>query len=449
MFSIPIRFLLALLIGAIVGLERESSGSNDRTTSIGGIRTYALAALLGAAAGFFYTEGINVLVILLTSFVGLATLIYYFLGSYLTKRLGLTSEISFLITFILGFMAMLTSIPLQLVVIVLVVTLLILSLKSGTKNFVGKISKTELQSFISYALIALVILPILPNIAIRVSDIPFLAPLLSGFGVSLGEFANLEIFNPRKIWFIVALVTGIDVFGYLLGKFFGDKKSFTLASFVGGFISSTSTTQSLAQKSKRSGTVNAFVGAAFLANMASFFQIFLLVGPINGAWLASITPTVLIIIAAAAGLAILFFMTRDRKGGSAKATEKVTTADPTKDQDKKIFALKPAIKFACILIAVKLLTKVCLILFGQSGFMISSIIASFAGIDAIVINLADMAGKVITFKTALLTFILVNATNLLSKSFYAFIQGNRAFAVRFTIGVGVIVAASFVGLLLV
>ena len=109
----------------------------------------------------------------------------------------------------------------------------------------------------------------------------------------------------------------------------------------------------------------------------------------------------------------------------------------------------PAVKFAVLLICVKLVTKISLILFGQSGFLISSIIASFAGIDAIVINLADMAGKTITFQFALLTFILVNATNLLSKSLYSHLQGSRKFAVRFFISVLVIIAASFVGLLFV
>ena len=441
MFSIPIRLLLALLIGAIIGLERESDGQGSRASSVGGIRTYALAALLGALAGFFQAEGVPVLFFAITGFMVVATLVYYIIGSLMTKRLGLTSEISFLITFLLGFMAMSDIISPQLVVTVLVVTLLILSLKSTTKRFMGGVSKYEVQSFISYGLIALVILPLLPDTAVRMSDIPYLQTILSGYSVGLGEFANLEIFNPRKIWFIVALVTGIDVAGYMLGKVFGNKKSFTIASLVGGFISSTSTTQSLAQKSKRSGIVNPFVGAAILANMTSFLQVFLLVGPINSLWLVAITPTLLAIILASGLIGGIYLVKDDNKKVEGGTREDVV-------KDKKIFALKPAVKFACLLIAVKLVTKVCLILFGNYGFIISSVIASFAGIDAIVLNLADMAGKLISFKTALFTFILVNATNLLSKSVYTFLQSSRAFAVRFFVSVLVIIAASFVGIVL-
>lgn len=444
MLSLPLRFLFALLIGAIIGLERESSRHDSEhdseNTSAGGIRTYALISMLGAMAGFFYLKDIQPMFLLLSVFAAVLVLVYYGVGSYTSKHFGMTNEISILITFVLGFLAMFDSASTQLVVILLVVTLLILSLKSQTKQLVNGISASEIRSFISYALIALVVLPILPNTPITIAKIPFIPQLLSSYGVDLGQFATLEIFNPRKLWFIVALVTGIDVFGYLLGKLVGTKKSFTLTSFVAGFISSTSATASLARKSKKINAVQALVGAALLANLASFFQIFLLVGPINGAFLVALTPTLFAIIIATAICAFYFFIRKDKKTSTTKNTEK------SKDEQRKIFALKPAIKFACILIVVKLVTKISLILFGTSGFMVSSIIASVAGIDAIVINLADLAGKAITFETAILTFILVNATNLFTKSFFSFVGGNRSFAVRFLSSVVVIVIVSFVGL---
>ena len=91
----------------------------------------------------------------------------------------------------------------------------------------------------------------------------------------------------------------------------------------------------------------------------------------------------------------------------------------------------PALKFAGILIVIKIATKICLIVFGQSGFIISSMFASFAGIDAIIVNLAEMAGLSITFKFALTTFLMINATNLLSKSVYSYMQGSRQFAFLF------------------
>jgi uncharacterized membrane protein (DUF4010 family) len=63
------------------------------------------------------------------------------------------------------------------------------------------------------------------------------------------------------------------------------------------------------------------------------------------------------------------------------------------------------------------------------------------------VNLADMAGHTITFKFAFLTFLIINATNLLSKSGYSYLQGDRRFALRFLMSMLVIIAASVAGLL--
>ena len=75
---------------------------------------------------------------------------------------------------------------------------------------------------------------------------------MQGFNVDLGEFDNLDLINPRKIWMVVVLITGIDVFGYILGRIVGKKSGFAVTSFMAGFVSSTSATQSLPQRSKYS-----------------------------------------------------------------------------------------------------------------------------------------------------------------------------------------------------
>ncbi len=443
MESLPFLLLISVLVGAAIGFERESRGDVDKPGQAGGIRTFALVSLLGGLTGFFYLINqlwvAGFLALVLGSFV----LLYYKIGSTITGHTGLTNELSIVFTFVIGFLLTSNLLITQLTIALLVVLLLILSLKHETKNFMKGISNHETEAFISYAIIALVILPFLPNEGISLGQIPYLSQLLDGYQISLGEWANLELLNPRKVWFVVVLITGIDVVGHILGRLVGEKRSFGLASFVGGFISSTSTTQSLAQKSKSTGMVNGLVGAAVLANLASFFQVFLLVGPLNREWLVNLTPTLLCIIVAAAIMSVIFW-----KMPEPKTSVKPNKADP-ETKEKKIFALAPAIKFAGLLIVVKLITKICLILFGQTGFMISSVIASLAGIDAVTVNLADLSGGLIAMQMATVTFILVNATNLLSKSFYAFLQGSRAFALKFFLSVLVIIGASLVGIFFV
>lgn len=438
--SLLLKIILSVLLGAAIGLERESGNINNDKNSAGGIRTFSLISLLGTLTGIFYINNFLLLAGIITIIFFILIIIYYTLSSNTTKDFGLTSEISIIFTFLLGLLMAVGIIPMQIILVIFVILMLVLSLKSKTKIIVAGISRNEISAFISYAIIALVILPFLPNVGYTLSNIPFLSSFLQSLNFDLGKFANLELINPRKIWLVVVLVTGIDVFGYFLGRIVGNKKSFSLTSFVGGFVSSTSVTQSLAHKSKNTTAVNYLVGAALLANMASFFQLFLLIGPLNAKWLIAATPTILILIITSGFLSLFFLRKKDIEKDAPEKAEVSQT---------KIFALMPALKFACILIVVKIITKTCLILFGQSGFIISSVIASFVGLDAIILSLAEMAGGIITFKFALFTLILVNATNLLSKSFFSFLQGNRKFAFKFFSSVLLIITLSFAGLLLI
>src|SRR3989339_1170435 len=435
MFSgLLVKLILSIIFGATIGLERE--GSKQGAGAIGGMRTYSLIALMGALAGIFFTHNLSSLALLVVGGFLVLLISYYIVGSSTVHDFGITSELSVVITFLIGLLLILDTVPLQIIVVIFVILMLILSLKSKTKQIVVGVSRQELQSFISYAIIALVVLPFLPDVAYKLKDLPILPEILQGLNVDLGQFNTLDLINPRKIWMVVALITGIDVFGYILGRIVGNKKGFALTSFMAGFISSTSATQSLAQKSKKTSFVNHLVGAAILANLASFLQIFLLVGPLNPKWLISIAPSILIMILTAGLIAIILFKKKE-----AKAT--ATVEEKTKG---KIFSLMPALKFASILIVVKIATKICLMLFGQSGFVISSVIASFAGLDAILVTLAEMAGHTITYKFAFLTFLLVNATNLLSKTIYSYIQGSRQFAFKFMISAIAIIGASSIWL---
>lgn len=437
--SLPIKFLLAIIAGVIIGIERSGSFTGDKSGAAGGIRTFSLICLLGAITGVFFLNNLSLLLALNFGIFFLLLVSYYIAGSFLTRSFGITNELSYLYVFLIGFFIVSEILPLQLTISVLVVLTAILAFKEKSRNILLGISRVELESFIIYALIALVVLPFLPNVGYKLSDISFITNILSSYNVDFSKFSNLELFNPRKIWLIVVLVTGIDVFGYILKKIVGSKKGFAMTSFVAGFISSTSTTQALAQRSKKETFFSHLLGAALLANLASFFQIFLLVGPVNNQWLVFITPIILLLILSSGALSIFFLLKK----------EKNTKAKSSPDKETKIFSLLPALKFAGILIIVKIVTKISLITFGQSGFVLSSIIASFAGLDAILINLADMAGKGITFQFALLTFILVNASNLLSKSVYSFLQGSRKFAINFFFSVLFIIALSLVGFILI
>lgn len=450
------NLLIALLLGAAIGLERQSSRQSDFESDFDeaidpGIRTFSLIGLLGCLSAVLYVNQLPIVFVLSSSAFVILLCAHYILSSITTKHFGFTTELSLVLTFLIGVCAGTNVIPLQITVATAVVVIVVLSLKGRSEMLVSEVNRSERESFISYAIVALVILPFLTDTTYTLGDLPVVSSIFKGLNIDFKRFENLELLNPQNLWFIVVLITGIDIVGYIMSKFVGKERGFALTSFAGGFVSSTLTTISLAQKSAQIGAkqskdtanINYLVGAAVLANQASFFQIMLLVGPLNSNWLIAILPTLSIMVITSTLLAIYFLKWKGNKQELNENGKDVST------EEAKIFSIVSAMKFALLLLSVKVITNFCLIIFGKTGFIISSIIASFAGIDAILINLAGMAGGSLTFEFALFTFILVNATNLLAKCIYCYLQGSKSFTLNFLLSCIVIVTTSFLGFLFV
>lgn len=444
--SIPIKLLLSLLLGSVIGLEREAyekeiekkPNYNHGRGSLG-IRSFALITFLGTVAGLLEKNFFSLFLIVSIAFMALL-IAYYIIGSIFTQDNGITTELAILLSFLVGIFIALEIFPIQLIVAIVVVVVMILSIKERLQLIVAGIKQHELHAFISYAIIALVILPFLPNISYSLSNLPGLFNILTAFNINLGKIAGIEIINPFNLWRVVAIITGVEVIGYLLQKAVGQKKGLLLTSIAGGFISSTSTTQSLANQSNKSKNIDRLTGAAVFANLSSFIQHFILIASVNTMFLAKNFPYLLIISLTSLLIGTYLF----------KLKKSATNEDISKNQDglyPAIFSLKPALQFAIIFIIIKIFSSAALILFGESAFLATIIIASFSGLDAVTINLSQLVGSTITYQTGVLAFILANAVNLISKAVYSFIQGKQEFAFKFTISVLLIIFVGFAGLI--
>ncbi|MFA6016780.1 MAG: DUF4010 domain-containing protein [Patescibacteria group bacterium] len=441
--SVIVKLFLSLLLGMAIGFERESYElQTDKTKRSGigslGIRSFALIATLGTVAALLIQSYFSLFLIISVTFC-LLLIAYYILGSLSTKDNGLTTELAIFWSYLIGIFVGLNIFPIQLIIAMTVILMLILSLKQKIKLFVAGIKQFEIESFISYAIIALVILPFLPNTPYLLKDVPFLKSILSSFQVNFDKFLNLELINPFSVWKVVALVTGVEIAGYFLEKTIGQKKGWLLTSIAGGFISSTSTTQSLAQKSIESKNPNRLTSAAIFANLSSFLQHFILLASVNLIFLSKNFIYIFSISVTACILGFYFLKREDKKLENLNETKENLKKD-------KIFSLLPALKFALLFLFIKIATKFALIIFGNNGFIISTILGAVTGLDAVTINTAELAGKTISFQTGVITLILANAVNLLSKSGYAFAQGSRDFAKKFLVSVIIIIAFSFLGL---
>jgi hypothetical protein len=91
--------LVALAIGLLIGAERERRKGDVETRALAGVRTFALAALLGGASAAIS----NSMTLLGAAFVAVSALLGYALGD--RKDPDLTGEVALVVTFMLGALA--------------------------------------------------------------------------------------------------------------------------------------------------------------------------------------------------------------------------------------------------------------------------------------------------------------------------------------------------------
>src|SRR4030095_8128763 len=107
-------------------------------------------------------------------------------------EVGATSEITALITFLLG--ALCFEEELLAAIAAAVLTSMLLSLKLPLHRFVTTLSEQDIRAIIQFVIISVLVLPFLPD---------------KGYG-------PYEVWNPKEIWTMVVLVSGISLVGYLL-----------------------------------------------------------------------------------------------------------------------------------------------------------------------------------------------------------------------------------------
>jgi len=401
------KLMIAIAVGAAIGLEREIHQKNDhhknRSGALIGMRTFALTTLLGSIAGLLNTQQFVLSSIISATFLLLIT-INYAISSYISRDTGITTELAAAISYVVGFLIAIDFLPMPIVLSIAVVLMLILAYKDQVKNVVEELHVRELKALLSYAIIAVVILPFLPNIPITLDHIPYINELFRSYGTDLKMWRTLELINPFKTWLIVAIITGVDLVGYILSKMFGKGRGLIISSLIGGFVSSTATTQSLAIQSKKNADLNSLLTAAFMATCASYFSLLLVIMPLNPLFTFTLLPTIVILFISF-GIASVMFLPLDLKESGAEINH---------PQNKAIFSIKPALIFTVLFILIKITSSVALMAFGNRGFLFTAAFAGLTGVDAITINIADFSKSVIKREFAMKYGIMVAIIILLS-----------------------------------
>jgi uncharacterized membrane protein (DUF4010 family) len=391
------RFGTALLIGLLVGLQREYAHLQQEREekSFGGTRTFALLGLLGCTAAFLAErlQSAWAFVVIVGVIGGLIMIAYA--ATIRRGEIGMTTETAAVITLLAG--ALCFHGELAIAAAVGVAMTVLLALKLQTRTLARNITQADVYATLTFAVITLIILPVLPSRSY--GPPPF------------------DVLVPYKIWLMVVFISGISFLGYLLIKIVGARRGVGLTGLLGGLASSTAVTLSFAQRSRDiRGLERPFAMAILLAWSIMFARVMLEVAVINQALLG----VVWIPLTAALAVSTAYCIYLYRAQSLGKQEEQ--------DKFKNPFELGPALTFGLIYAVILLAANTARLYFGNAGIYLSSIASGLADVDAITLSLSELSRNTaeLDLDTAARGIVLAAVSNTLVKGAIVLAMGSMA-----------------------
>jgi uncharacterized membrane protein (DUF4010 family) len=240
-----------LIAGVLVGLERGFKLRNQQEGHrVAGIRTFSLLGLGAGVAGLISRVQPFAAGAILLGMLGYLALAY---APKLKAKGDVTSPIAAAATIAVAFLGGMGSVGLALACAAIIV--LLLALRDEVHNFVERLDEKDVKALARFAVIALAILPFLPD----------------------RNFGPYDAWNAAKLWWVVILVTGFSFAGYIANRLFGAKHGTIATAIIGGAYSSTAVTQSLAQRLGSSEAGGAEPAGIALASGVMYLRVLVLV----------------------------------------------------------------------------------------------------------------------------------------------------------------------------
>lgn len=390
------NFLLALAIGALVGIEREKHKTAEHPVSFGGLRTFILLAQAGAISAWLSIQLQSPWLFLLTVLAVLAlVLTSYILENRLQPSLGLTTEISAVTVCLLGGAVMYGQAGLAVVLAIL--TSAILTFKQPLHGLVSKIDSTDLYAAIKLLLATFIILPLLPNHSID----PW------------------QALNPFKLWLLVILISALSLAGYLATRWLGAARGTAIAGLSGGLVSSTAVTLSFARQSKMESDPDAgamLASGILLAWLVMFVRVMVMVALVYFPLLASIwLPFSLMAFVTLVFAGYCFWQGEQRRQLQQR---QVPLTNPFSLWEASKFGLL----FAAVLLAVKLAEQY---LPAESLYLLAAV-AGMTDVDAITLSMTELARQGSALELVAGALIIAAVSNTLVKCGLVMVIGSGA-----------------------
>ncbi len=378
------KILLTLFLCFLIGLEREEHRVEGQRYTFGGVRTFPLIGLTGYALALM--SGTQ----LLPMTFGFGVIGAFLWLSYRHKletynEAGVTTEVSGLITYVIG--ALVSRDQWWIATTIAVLSMLLLELKEFLENLTTKIPAVEILTFTKFLLLTFVILPVVPN-------------------KNYGPFA----INPFKSWLVVVAISGVSYGSYLLEKLAKGKGGIRLSALLGGLYSSTFTTVVMAKEAKSAGAPHTYAGGILIASGVMYFRFLALIGIFNRELMDRLL--VPFIILGAIGVAGGWLWS-----GLADASQAQTKPEASA---KNPLELSSAFLLGLVFLVVLVATNFALIHLGNGGIYAMAVISGLAPVDPFIMGLTQTAGNMTAMNLAVAGIVVAAASNNFAKAFIGY-----------------------------
>jgi uncharacterized membrane protein (DUF4010 family) len=380
---------LAILVGLLLGLERERAHRGEGEL-FAGIRTFPLLTLGGYLAAA--TGERLVVVAFLAGIAGLAIAAY---ARRSETQPGATTEVVAAVAPLLG--VLVQSGQVILAASSAVVMTLLLTLKAPLHKIAGSVNEEEILAILKFGLVAVVLLPVLPS-------------------QPIGPYGAIV---PRQVGYVVVLLSGVSLGGYLLVRLLGSRAGWALAGLLGGLASSTAVTLSFANKARElPGLARVLTVGVLLASTILYLRGLLLIGFFDGELGLYLAPRLAALFVVSLGFSALNYRREVREESGPMGLDNPVELG-------RAFGL--ALFFAAILLA----TRVAQAELGTSGLWVTGALGGLMDVDSVAVAVARMRAQgLVPLGGAAGAFLLATLSNLCVKGGVVALVGGAPLARR-------------------
>ncbi len=432
MLSLPLAFdlLVAALVGLAVGLEREWSGhATGPDARFAGLRTFAMLGAIGGLSGWLLRVDQPVAAV---CFVGGAVL--FIVVAYAstmrrpTSTVDGTTEVAAILVVALGLTSGLGNRTIASAGGALL--LVLLAEKSAFQKALHRVGAAELRATLQFAVLALVVLPLLPD----------------------GAYGPYGAFQPRQLWSVVLLFSGLSFAGYLARRLVGESRGLGITGLLGGLVSSTAVTLSFSRRSRLEPSVAAPLAFGVASACSVLLLRVLVVATVLQPTL--FTPLLPLLgppLVVGALLVVLGFW---REPWAAAAPTSDVVADggnaaaspPNGNGMANPLALSTSIQMAVAFQLVLFIVAWVQDTVGNPGVLISAALLGLTDMDALTLSMSRLAIDAERTRIAALAIGIGVISNTVLKLFLALLIGGRSFRSRVAVALLILGGTSAVAL---